>query len=140
MVNEYLQTSHRHLRGRDNAYFHYVAIEQRTRVEHWDNATQPGASMRAEHGWRPRAPYSYLPFFFSDLFEFGYEAVGEIDARLPTIADWQQENHTGVVYYLRDGRVTGVMLCNVWEKVERARELIRGREAWTRDTLRGAIR
>ena len=27
-------------------------------------------------------PYDYLPFFYSDLFDLGYEAVGELDSRL----------------------------------------------------------
>ena len=27
-----------------------------------------------------REPFTYVPFFFSDLFEFGYEAVGDVDA------------------------------------------------------------
>ena len=140
MVNEYLQTSEPDIYAAgDNAFFHYVALEQRTRVEHWDNALNQG-KCAGRNMAGAREPYSYMPFFFSDLFEFGYEAVGELDARLPTFADWQKENHTGVIYYLRDGRVAGVMLCNVWEKVERAREMIRGREQWTRDSLRGAIR
>lgn len=30
----------------------------------------------------------------------------------------------GVVYYLQDGRVRGVLLWNVWDKVNAARELI----------------
>jgi 3-phenylpropionate/trans-cinnamate dioxygenase ferredoxin reductase subunit len=140
VVNEYLQTSEPEVYAAgDNAFFHYVAIEQRTRVEHWDNALNQG-KYAGRNMAGAREPYGYMPFFFSDLFEFGYEAVGEIDARLKTLADWQKENHTGVVYYLRDGRVTGVLLCNVWEKVEQARELIRGRAQWTRDSLRGAIR
>ena len=44
-----------------------------------------------------------MPYFYSDLFEFGYEAVGEVDSSLETFADWQKENETGVIYYL-DGR------------------------------------
>lgn len=85
-------------------------------------------------------PYGYMPYFYSDLFSFGYEAVGEVDARLEAFADWQKENDTGVIYYLRDGRVRGAMMCNVWDRVEAARELIRGRERFAPDDLRGAIR
>jgi hypothetical protein len=33
--------------------------------------------------------YDHLPFFYSDLFELGYEAVGEVDSRLETVADWK---------------------------------------------------
>ncbi len=57
--------------------------------------------------------------------------------------DWKDgEVGTGVVYYLRSGHVRGVLLWNVWDSVDKARELI----AETRDepvsdpeSLRGRI-
>jgi 3-phenylpropionate/trans-cinnamate dioxygenase ferredoxin reductase component len=36
-------------------------------------------------------PYHHLPFFYSDLFDLGYEAVGELHPILELIADWQEE-------------------------------------------------
>jgi len=30
--------------------------------------------------------FTYQPYFFSDLFEFGYEATGEVDTSLETFA------------------------------------------------------
>lgn len=64
--------------------------------------------------------YHHLPFFYSDLFDLGYEAVGELDPSLELIADWQEEPfRKGVVYYLREGRVRGVLLLNLWEQVDR---------------------
>lgn len=83
--------------------------------------------------------FTYLPYFFSDLFEFGYEAIGEVDSRMETFADWQKENETGVIYYLRDGKVRGVMMCNVWDKVEIARELIKNANKMTPEKLSGLI-
>ena len=69
-------------------------------------------------------PYRHLPFFYSDLFDLGYEAVGEVDARLDTVADWKEPYREGVVYYLRAGRVRGVLLWNVGGQVDAARRLI----------------
>jgi hypothetical protein len=69
-------------------------------------------------------PYHHLPFFYSDLFDLGYEAVGELDSRLQTVEDWTEENRQGVVYYVGGGRVRGVLLWNVWEQVDAARRLI----------------
>jgi hypothetical protein len=86
-----------------------------------------------------REPFDYMPFFFSDLFEFGYEAVGDVDSRLETFTDWQEENKTGVIYYLKDGRVRGAMMCNVFGKVDAARELIRRGDRLTAAALRGVI-
>jgi hypothetical protein len=53
--------------------------------------------------------YDHLPFFYSDLFELGYEAVGEVDSRLETVADWKEPYREGVVYYLRDRIVREVV-------------------------------
>ena len=69
-------------------------------------------------------PFDHMPFFYSDLFDLGYEAVGDIDARLETVADWFEPLRKGVVSYLRDGRVRGVLLWNVWGQIEAARALI----------------
>jgi len=140
VVNEYLQTSDADIfAAGDNAFFPYQALAKQTRVEHWDNALnqgkRAGLNMAGAH-----MPYDHMPYFFSDLFEFGYEAVGEVDAQLETFADWQKENDTGVIYYLKDGKVRGAMMCNVWEKVAAARSLIRKGARVTRDELRGMIK
>jgi 3-phenylpropionate/trans-cinnamate dioxygenase ferredoxin reductase subunit len=75
----------------------------------------------------------------SDLFEFGYEAAGEVNSQLQTVADWKKEYDTGVVYYLNNDTVRGIMLCNVWEKIDEARELIRKGKKVKPEELRGAI-
>ena len=140
IVDEYLQTSLPDIYAAgDNAFFPYQALGKQTRIEHWDNALNQG-KWAGRNMADAREPFTYMPYFFSDLFEFGYEAVGEVDARLETFADWQKENDTGVIYYLKDGKVKGAMMCNVWEKVEAARTLIRKGETMTPEKLRGAIR
>jgi len=70
------------------------------------------------------ATYTHLPFFYSDLFELGYEAVGDLDARHETVVDWKEPFREGVIYYLKDGRVRGVLLWNTWGQVDHARALI----------------
>ncbi len=128
VVNSYLQTSHPDIYAAgDNAWFPYEALRQNLRIEHWDNAQNQG-KWAGRNMAGARKPFDYMPYFFSDLFEFGYEAVGEVDSRLETIPCWQKENDTGVIYYLKDKIVRGVMMCNVWEKVDAGRELIRKAE------------
>ena len=39
--------------------------------------------------------YTHLPFFYSDLFDFSYEAVGEIDSSLEVVEDWLQKFFRG---------------------------------------------
>jgi hypothetical protein len=40
------------------------------------------------------------------------------------VPDWKTLFREGVVYYVRDGRVRGVLLWNVWGQVDAARTLI----------------
>jgi NAD(P)H-nitrite reductase large subunit len=140
LVDEELKTSHPGVYAAgDVANFPYVALGQRMRVEHWDHAVNQGRQAgRNMAGARER--YEYMPYFFSDLFEFGYEAVGQVDSRLPVVADWEEENQKGVLYYLDGGVVRGVMLCNVWDKVEEARALIREGKQVSEEALSERIR
>lgn len=140
VVNEFLESSHPDIYAAgDNAFFPYRALGKRMRIEHWDNAQAQGRwAGKSMAG--AREAYTYQPYFFSDLFELGYEATGEVDTSLEIFADWQKENQTGVIYYLRDGRVRGVMMCNLWGKLDMARELIRKGTQMTPESLRGAIR
>ena len=107
----------------DVANFANPALGTRLRVEHEDNANTMGRTAGLNMAGRPRA-YRHLPFFYSDLFELGYEAVGDVDARLETVATWKEPFREGVVYYLKDGRVRGVLLWNTWGQVDNARALI----------------
>ncbi len=137
-VNEFLQTSNSDVYAAgDIAFFDEANLGPR-RIEHWDNALNQG-KQAGRNMAGAREPFTYMPFFFSDLFEFGYEAVGDVDSRLETVADWQEENKTGVIYYLKDGRVRGAMMCNLFEKVDAARALIRRADRLTAADLRGAI-
>jgi NADPH-dependent 2,4-dienoyl-CoA reductase/sulfur reductase-like enzyme len=140
IVDEYLRASLPDIYAAgDIAFFPYQALGKQTRVEHWDNAITQG-KWAGRNMAGAREPYTHLPYFFSDLFEFGYEAVGEVDSQLETVADWQKENDTGVIYYLKDGKIRGAMMCNVWDKVEDARKLILKGEKIKKESLRGLIR
>jgi 3-phenylpropionate/trans-cinnamate dioxygenase ferredoxin reductase component len=122
----------------DLAAFQNPALGKRLRVEHEDNAKamgrQAGRNMAGAN-----EPYHHLPFFYSDLFDLGYEAMGELDSRLQTVEDWKEENRTGVVYYLRDNRVRGALLWNVWDQVEPARRLIAEPGPFTPADLAGRL-
>ncbi len=140
VVNEYLQSSDPDIYAAgDNAFFHYQALDKMMRVEHWDNALNQG-QYAGRNMAGSRDPYTYMPYFFSDLFEFGYEAVGEINSDLEIFEDWTKENDTGAIYYMREGQVRGVMLCNIWGKMEDARRLILDRKRFDPGDLRGKIK
>ena len=123
-VDDRLRTSHpdAYAAG-DVARFLAPSLGIRIRVEHEDNANTMGRAAGRSMAGDP-TPYAHLPFFYSDLFDLGYEAVGEMDPRGEMVADWKEPFREGVVYYLAGGRVRGVLLWNTWGQVDAARALI----------------
>jgi NADPH-dependent 2,4-dienoyl-CoA reductase/sulfur reductase-like enzyme len=138
VVDEFLRAAPDIYAAGDVANFHNPALDRRLRVEHEDNANTMGAMAgRNMAGGEER--YHHLPYFYSDLFDLGYEAVGTLDARLEIVEDWKEKFREGVVYYLKDGRVRGVLLWNVWEQVDAARALIGTTEKFTPASLKQRI-
>lgn len=139
VVDQFLRTSHPDVYAAgDVAAFWHQALGKRMRVEHEDNAKTMGRHAGRAMAGEPAA-YHHIPFFYSDLFELGYEAVGEIDAQLETVADWKTPYREGVIYYRRDAQVRGVLLWNVWDQVAAARTLIGSREHARSDALIGRL-
>ena len=119
----------------DVARFPVPALGGLRRVEHEDHANTHGRHVGANMAGAD-APYEHLPFFYSDLFELGYEAVGDVDSRLDTIAEWAEPNRKGVICYVEDGKPRGLLLWDVWGKVDAATELIATGEQVDLDALR----
>jgi 3-phenylpropionate/trans-cinnamate dioxygenase ferredoxin reductase component len=112
----------------DVARFPASALDTELRVEHEDHAKSHGKQVGANMAGADE-PYEHLPFFYSDLFDLGYEAVGEVDSRLRTVEAWAEPNRKGVVAYVDDdGRPRGFLLWDVWGKVDDATALIRAGE------------
>jgi 3-phenylpropionate/trans-cinnamate dioxygenase ferredoxin reductase subunit len=107
-------------------------------VEHEDNAVSMGRQAGRNMAGAGE-PYHHLPYFYSDLFELGYEAVGELDSSLTTHADWETPFQKGVVYYTRQDRVCGVLLWNVWDKIPKARELIATSQPFQLEAAKGIL-
>ena len=82
---------------------------------------------------------THSPCFYSDLFELSCEAAGELDSQLDTVYDWQDDFRKGVVYYLEDKRVRGVLLWNVCDQVDAARNLIARGDAFQPEELLGGL-
>lgn len=139
VVDEFLRTGHPDIYAAgDVANFYNPALGTRIRAEHEDNALTMG-----RHAGRNMAggatPYRHLPYFYSDLFDLGYEAVGRVDSGLEITPDWSDPYRKGVVYYRQDGRVRGVLLWNVWDKVQAARDLIAEPGPFTPEDVKGRL-
>ncbi|MGD0003141.1 MAG: FAD-dependent oxidoreductase [Anaerolineaceae bacterium] len=97
VVNENLLTNHPNIYSAgDVAVFFNPALGKRMRVEHEDNANTMGRQAGRNMAGATE-PYHHLPFFYSDLFELGYEAVGELDPRYQIVSDWTVPYQEGVV-------------------------------------------
>ncbi|MGA2090163.1 MAG: NAD(P)/FAD-dependent oxidoreductase [Endomicrobiales bacterium] len=127
-VNEYQQTSQPDIfAAGDNTDFPSPVLEKVLHLEHWDHAANhgkwAGRNMAGAH-----LAYDYIPYFYSTIFNFNYEAVGEISPDLQNINKFDESNNKGTVYFLRDNRVCGVLTCNVRGPIDWAKELIRNGE------------
>jgi NADPH-dependent 2,4-dienoyl-CoA reductase/sulfur reductase-like enzyme len=139
LVDEFLRTSNPNIYAAgDVANFMNPHLGKRIRVEHEDNANTMGDVAGKNMAGQP-TQYDHLPSFYSDLFDLGYEAVGELDAQMQIVADWTDEFHEGVIYYLGQHRVRGVVLWNVWDQVGAAREIIADRGPFTPENVIGLL-
>jgi NADPH-dependent 2,4-dienoyl-CoA reductase/sulfur reductase-like enzyme len=138
-VDEHLRTSRSDIfAAGDVANFPNPALGRRLRVEHEDNANTMGKTAGGNMAGAGRR-YDHLPFFYSDLFDLGYEAVGDISSRHQTVVDWKEEFREGVIYYLEGGRVRGVLLWNVWNQVDAARALVAEPGPFRPEQLKGRL-
>ena len=81
------------------------------RVEHEHHAKNHGKQVGANMAGADQ-PYDHLPFFYSDLFDLGYEAVGELDSRLEMVVDGDELGGQMTVYYVdgEAGLSRGILL------------------------------
>jgi NADPH-dependent 2,4-dienoyl-CoA reductase/sulfur reductase-like enzyme len=120
----------------DVARFPVGALGKDTRVEHEDHALSHGRTVGANMAGADR-PYDHLPFFYSDLFDLGYEAVGDLDPQLTTVTEWADPNRAGVVCYTDEiGKPRGFLLWGIFGKVDDARALITAGEPVDSSVLR----
>jgi len=128
-----------------DAVSYHDKILGRRRMEHYDHA-QMTAELAARNAAGESKDYGHLSNFWSELLDLGieFEAVGNINAQLPTIGYWEigktvydvpsdgvpsftsNEYHKGVVYYMDKNKehVVGVLLWNLNEETEAARKVI----------------
>lgn len=140
VVNHQLRTSDDSIYAAgDVANFFNPALDIRMRVEHEDNALTMGR-MAGRNMAGAEETYDHLPFFYSDLFDVGYEAVGELRASLDTVGVWNGLHDPGVWAYLHDGQVRGVLLWNLFGQVDAGRALIGTRKRFAEPELEKRLR
>jgi len=135
VVNRTLQTTQPAIfSAGDVANFYSPHLEKRLRIEHEDTANTMGkAAGRNMAG--AGEEYLHLPYFYSDLFELGYEAIGELSSEMEVVEDWDELYRKGVIYYLREGCVRGAILWGIWNQVDHIRKMIASKEQISDEAL-----
>lgn len=136
LVDQYLQTADPHVFAAGD-----IALvgEGASPMLHEDHAVTQGR-LAGENMAGAHRPYTHVPFFYSDIFQYGYEAIGDCRTVYETLEDWVQPYEEGVIYYLQDGHVKGVLNWNVWDGIAKARTLLSSTEPMSPDQLKGQIR
>ncbi|KAL7746405.1 hypothetical protein RI367_008249 [Sorochytrium milnesiophthora] len=145
LVNAELEARRNVFCAGDNVSFHDIALGRR-RVEHYDNAVLQGRWAGRSMAGKPKA-FTHQSMFWSDIGpKIGYEAMGILDASLLTVGVWSKEGgdasqstagdkgagkalsaeeyKKGLVFYLRDDIIVGVLMFNLHGKVDVARKVL----------------
>ena len=139
VVNDRLETSAPDVYAAgDAAAFFSPFLGNRMRVEHEDNSVSMGWTAGLNMAGKIEK-YDHLPFFYSDMFDLGYEAVGDLNPSLEVTSDWIEPYKKGVLFYQKEGIVRGILLWNVWKKVDAAREIIQAGIPTASSKLKGLL-
>lgn len=124
-VNKYLITNNPSIYAAgDVSSFYYSQISKYIRFEHEDNALSMGEIAGKNMAGNDNLEYDHFPFFYSDLFDLGYEAIGDLNSEYDIITKWEEEFKKGRLFYLKDNKIRGILLWNVWDEVEKAGKFI----------------
>jgi NADPH-dependent 2,4-dienoyl-CoA reductase/sulfur reductase-like enzyme len=108
----------------DVAEFPYLALGQLMRVEGSDHAERHGRLVGENMAGADRV-YDHLPLKGFHLGQLQFEGVGELNSRLDSEEVWIEPGREGVIFYLYEEVVRGVLLCNIHDRLDWARGLIR---------------
>ncbi len=109
----------------DVAVHDHPVLGRRIRVEHWDTAIHQGrAAARAMLG--DDAPYTRMPFFFSDQYDVGMEYVGSVgpDGYDEVVIRGDDLAAGLVAFWTKDGVVLAGMHANDWDATDHLRRLV----------------
>ncbi|TCJ24329.1 NAD(P)/FAD-dependent oxidoreductase [Nocardioides jejuensis] len=91
-----------------------TVLGQHLRVEHWDNAIRQG-KLAGRTMLGIDDSYDWLPYFFTDQFDFSMEYVGRSSPDDEVVLRGDIDGGAFVAWWLRDGVVTAGMNVNVWD-------------------------
>ena len=130
-VNEYAASSTAGIwAAGDVAEFPHLVLGRQMRLDQWDHAIHHGRCAGANMAGANQ-PYTHIPLFAGTVFDVSLEAVGDVDSTWETHAVWREPYQEGVLFYLHNDIVRGVLMWNLIGGPEWARAAMRMRKPTT---------
>ncbi|MGO2860991.1 MAG: NAD(P)/FAD-dependent oxidoreductase [Brevibacterium sp.] len=107
----------------DIAKAHNTLLDERLRVEHWDNAVRQ-AEVAASTITGGTKSYDWQPYFYTDQYDLGMEYVGHGSADDDVVIRGDRSSGEFIALWTRAGRVTAAMNVNIWDYSDELRALI----------------
>jgi 3-phenylpropionate/trans-cinnamate dioxygenase ferredoxin reductase component len=112
--------------GGDIALHEHPVLQRAIRVEHWEVAKGHGRGIAAAIAGGD-APYTKLPYFWSDQYDVNLEYRGQASGDDSAVWRGDRGGRSFTVFYLRDGLVQGVLSMNDSKTNEAGGKLIESR-------------
>ena len=115
----------------DVARWRNPLFEQLMRIEHWTNAAEQGAQA-ARNALNPStaAPYSTVPYFWSDWYDHRIQFVGIAEADDVTVVSHGDATDRLVALFRRADRIVGALTVNGQNVIMKYRALIAKGSDW----------
>jgi len=123
--------------GGDIALHEHPVLHRAIRVEHWEVAKGHGRGIAAAIAGG-HAPYTKLPYFWSDQYDVNLEYRGQASGDDTAVWRGDREGLAFSVFYLRDGAVAGVLSMNDSKTNEAGGKLVESRRKITPEQLQDA--
>ncbi len=123
--------------GGDVAFHDHPVLGRSIRVEHWEVAKGHGRGIAASIAGEA-APYTKLPYFWSDQYDVNLEYRGHASGGDVEVWRGDREALRFSVFYLRDGGVAAVLSMNDSKTNEMGGKLIESRRPVDPGALAGA--
>ncbi len=131
VANSELQVASTVWAAGDVVSYYDASVGVRRRTMHADHAAMSGvhAGRNMAAGSGGGEPYEYLPSEFGSVAGLEWEGCGLLDSRFDTVSLWDREAgpgcERGVVYYLEEGSVVGVLTVNLPHSMDYGKKLVK---------------
>lgn len=136
LVDEHFKTSDPNIYAAGDISSYPDPILGRHRIEHVDHARKSGTTVGKNMAGAKEA-YNYTPYFYSNVFDLSWKAIGTLDPELAVFIDHVDDGK--VAYYLENEKPVGILTWNVEPDLDKVRDVLRNPPN-NPDDLKGLIR